>query len=129
MKPNPKRVLDRLSSVLHAWATIRSEETFAGMSLAQFREAVQPSLAARERLALHQSQAEAAAAQRDEADEATMELVRRLIAGVLAHEKEGANGEMYKVLGYVLANRRNSGLTRRSREVEPDTGQPLKAAA
>lgn len=126
MKNSPKRVLERMNRVLHAWQTIRPTETFAGMTLEEFRLGVQASLTSRERLAEHQSQANAAIAQRNAADEATMLLIRRLVSGVKGHALEGENGEMYRVLGYILSNERASGLTRRTRDEEPVT--QLKAA-
>jgi hypothetical protein len=119
MKSSPKRILERLNRVLHTWQTIRPNETFAGMTLEEFRQGVQASLTSRERLAEHQSQANAAIAQRIAADDSTMVLIRRLVSGVKAHALEGENGEMYRVLGYILSNERASGLTRRTRDAEP----------
>jgi len=127
MKHSPKKVLDRLNRVLHVWQTVRPNETFAGMTLEQFRSGVQASLDARERLASQQSLVAAAIAQRMEADKATMVLVRRFVSGVKAHALEGENGEMYKALGYVLSNERASGLTRRNRDTS-SVITPLKAA-
>ena len=79
-------------------------------------------------MGLTQRQADAAIAERNSADTVTMGMIRRVVSGVKAHELEGENGEMYRVLGYVLANERASGLSRRLRTPESTSTVALKAA-
>jgi hypothetical protein len=118
MNAGAKVVLDRLTRLLQAWETIRPNETFAGLTLAQFREAVQPSLDARARVTELRSQLNQAVNDREASDETTYGLTLRAVSGVKA--LEGPNGSMYKDIGYKLARDRESGLTRKVKPPQPE---------
>jgi hypothetical protein len=115
MKKNPKRVSDRIERVLVAWQSIRPNETFAGLTLAQFRALAEASLEPRARIAELKSRLRAAAAERDQADLRLVETMHRIVATVQAHPDEGRNGALYRALGYVTDHQRKSGLKRRRR--------------
>ena len=116
--PSAKLVFDRLNRVISAWESIRPNEVFAGMTLAQFREAVQPSLSARTRLEDLRNQVSALVEERADLDESSYALLRRVVDQVRGHE--GDNGQMYKTIGYTTARNRESGLTRKSRDASSE---------
>ena len=119
MSHNPKRVAEKLQTMISAWETLRPTKTFAGMTLEQFKAKVQPSLAAREQLSLLQSQAEDHRATRHDSDSASMELVQLVVNSVKGDPEEGETSGLYSAMGYVPKNQRRSGLTRKSQSTPP----------
>jgi hypothetical protein len=49
LSKNPGRTIRRIASAASAWENLASGETFAGMTLSEFKQAIEPSFAARER--------------------------------------------------------------------------------
>jgi hypothetical protein len=117
MKHSPKTVLERINKVIAAWEALRPQSTFAGMTLAEFRDAVRPSLESRSRLTEAKNIVSASVALRDDADGNTVEFIKRVIAGVKADGTAGEDSEIYKTMGYVRSSDRQSGLTRVNRAV------------
>ena len=116
---NPKRVANKLQNVISAWETLRPTKSFAGMTLAQFKAKVQPSLVVRENLSTLQSQAEEHRAQRHESDSASSELVQFVVNAVKGDPEEGETSGIYAAMGYVPKNQRRSGLTRKGLTATP----------
>lgn len=104
----------RLTTVLEAWSTLRPTKSFAGMTLAEFKAAVAPSLEARARLALAKQQIAETIVDRANADRHTKPILDRVVAGVIANEPEGRDSALYAALGYIRGSDRSSGLTRRT---------------
>ena len=48
MAQNPKDNLEKIKRILNAWETLAPAKSFGGMTLAQFKATVQPSLDARD---------------------------------------------------------------------------------
>lgn len=119
MSYNPKAAAERLEEVSHAWETLRPNKSFAGMSLTAFKSQVQPSFDARQRLAQLDSEATAAMATRDLADEASNAAALLVVNAVRGDPGEGENGELYAAMGYVRKADRRSGLTRRTQPNPP----------
>lgn len=117
---------ERLAKIVAAWENLRAEKSFAGMTLAEFKAAVQTSLEARERVEALRSQLVATREQRDEADRRNLELFKRVVAGIKADAGEGENGELYASVGYVRPDERRTGLTRKRGSTAANP--PLKAA-
>ena len=126
MKVKAKFVQSRLNRLLQAWETKSPEATFAGMTIGQFREAVQPSVGHRERLVELRSQLAQTVGARATADENTSELIKRVIGAIVA--TEGSNGSMLRDIGLKAARERQSGLTRRKGDGESPVTLPLRAA-
>jgi hypothetical protein len=109
---NPKIVEDKLQTILQVWASLRPDSSFAGMTLAQFTAAVQPSLDRRAEIDDLNTQLVAKQDQRDAADETSLETYKKVVNGVRA--VEGENSSVLEALGYVLAKERKTGLTRKA---------------
>jgi hypothetical protein len=124
---NTTRITKQLTTLIEVWTELRPTKSFAGMTLAEFKAAVAPSLDARARLDAANKQAEEAIVDRDNADQTAAVLLDRMIAAFVAEEEDGYNGVLYAKLGYVRKNDRASGLTRRS-NVDATAPATLKAA-
>jgi hypothetical protein len=114
MKTNPKRVEKRLKEVIAAWESVRPAKTFAGMTLEQFKTAVQPSFAARDKVTELENQIQAMRTERTAADDESFNIIERVVGGVKADPDESGDGGLYRAMGYVPRSARRSGLTRRS---------------
>ena len=121
MMHNPKRVADKLQSVINAWETLRPTKTFAGMTLEQFKAKVQPSLDTRSSLTALQSQATDHRTQRQLSDDDSLQVAQLVVNSVKGDIDEGENGSLYAAMGYVTKNARQSGLTRKGQTTPPTT--------
>jgi hypothetical protein len=109
---------DRIVRTQSAWATLRPQKTFAGMTLAQLQEKVAPSLAARAIIARLENELIAAQNQRDDADAASLEAIQFVVNAVKGDPEEGEDGELYEAMGYVRKSERKSGLSRKAKATE-----------
>ena len=82
MSYGPQKNIDRINLVTRAWETLRPTKTFAGLTLAQFKTKVKPSLDARTSMESLDHQMTAAADQRDDADAVSMDTVKLVVAAV-----------------------------------------------
>ncbi|MFA6961951.1 MAG: hypothetical protein WC205_14440 [Opitutaceae bacterium] len=112
---NPKKSEIRISKVLSAWETLRPAKSFAGMTLAEFKAKLQPSLDTRTAIAALDNQLIAGQNQRDDADKESLDAILLLVNAVKGDPAEGEDGEFYESLGYVRKSERKSGLSRGKR--------------
>ena len=117
MSYGPQKCLDRINLVTRAWETLRPTKSFGGLTLAQFKAKVKPSLDARATLESLDHQTTAAADQRDDADTAAMDTIKVVVSGVKGDPAETAKGELYEAMGFVRESERKSGLTRKKQAV------------
>lgn len=110
--PSPKQNEAKLNEVINAWKTLRSEKSFAGVTLAQFEAKIKPAFDARVAIAALESQLIAAQNQRDDADAIALGTIALLVNAVKGDPAEGEDGEFYEALGYVRKSERKSGLRR-----------------
>ena len=119
-RPNPQaapkkparsspHMLQRLEAVLDAWAEIAPGSPLANMSLEEFKAAVAPSQETREALRLAKANYSAGIAARYAADEATSQLIRRVINCVKGDDEFGDDCPLYRALGYIPATERRTG--------------------
>jgi hypothetical protein len=113
MPSAPKLALARITTVTKAWETLRPTKSFAGLTLAQFKAKVQPSIDARTSIATLENQMASALDKRDDADIASLETIGLVVNAVRGDPAETANGDLYETMGYVRASERSSGLSRR----------------
>ena len=125
---SPKRNEDRISTLIEVWTKLRPTKSFFGMTLEEFKAAAKPSLDARSAADLAETNLSVAITQRDNADEALMPLVFRVVDAIVADKDEGRDGEFYKELGYVRRSERASGLTRGHRNNGVTQPELAKAA-
>jgi len=112
MAATPKDSLEKINAVTNAWETLRPDKTFAGMTLAQFKAKVKPSLDARAEIGTLESQLVAAQNKRDDSDAAAITAIQFVVNSVKGDPAEGEDGEFYEALGYVRKSERSSGLHR-----------------
>lgn len=118
---NHAQVKERLDEVLNAWTTLRPEKSFAGLTVAQFKQIVQPSYDTRASIASLEAQMTSEYNKRNDADEKAMLVLNRIVSGVKADPEEGDNSDLYKAMGYTRRSERSSGL-HRSKVAESDAG-------
>lgn len=114
MANNPKAVGEKLAKVLQAWEDLRETKSFAGMTLDQFKDAVKPSLDAREEITRLENLMVAQADIRDDADKVTMEKILEVVNAVKGDTTEGEDGELYEAMGYVRKSERRTGKTNKT---------------
>jgi len=122
--PNaPKESLDRINTVTKAWETLRPTKSFAGMTLAQFKTKLQPSLDARANIATLEHQMTSALDKRDDADAASIDAIKLVVNAVKGDPAETANGDLYEAMGFVRDSERSSGLSRRKTAAATTAGK------
>jgi hypothetical protein len=112
MPTHPKATEEKLLLAISAWETLRPAKSFSGMTLAQFKAKVQPSLDARASIATLENQLIAAKDQREAADNAALAATLLAVNAIKGDPDEGENGELYEAMGYVRKSERKSGLHR-----------------
>ncbi len=111
--PNaPKQVEDQLNQVLNAWNTLAPNASFGGMTLAEFKTKIQPSLDARAKINTLNDQLTAAQDARDDADVDTSNTVQLVVKGVVGDPNYGDDSDLYDAMGYIRKSARASGLSR-----------------
>jgi hypothetical protein len=116
---NQTRVIRRVDQVIAAWEQIAPTAEFAGMNLAAFRTAVKPSMDTRERLTELETTLRGTLAERAAADAATRDRLILVVNSVRGHPNHGENSALYRAMGYVPADEKRSGLTRRKAVTSP----------
>jgi hypothetical protein len=103
----------RLEQGEHAWESACPEQSFAEMTLAQFKQARQSCLEAKAKLAAAEAEWQAARKERNTIYEKVLELLQMVVNSVKGHPKYGENSAVYTAMGYVPKSERASGLSRR----------------
>lgn len=119
MPKSPKDIEEKMLKVLNGWKTLAPTKEYGGMTVAQFEDQVNKSLAPRQTLDTLEDQRLQALANRDAEDEITMGKIQFVVNGVLADPSEGPNSALYESFGYIRKEDRKSGLTRKKKEAEP----------
>jgi len=119
MSSNPKINGEKIAAVLQAWEDLRETKSFAGMTLAEFKAKIKPSLDARGAIDKLNNQMIAACDQRDDADVESMKQVLLVVAAVKGDITEGEDGELYEAMGYVRKSERKSGKTNKKKAAAP----------
>ena len=117
MSEGPAIVEKKINDIINAWESLRPAKSFAGMTLAQFKTKVQPSLDTRATITDLENKLTAAQDERDDADKISNAAVLQVVNGVKGDPAEGEDGELYEAMGYVRKSERASGLSRKT----PDT--------
>ena len=112
----PKQNDDKLAKALTAWTDLASTASFGGMTLLEFKSAIQPSLDARQVLKDLQEQMDVAETARDLADKTSLPKQQQVVAGVLADPNYGPDSALYEAMGYVRKSQRKTGLTRKGKK-------------
>jgi hypothetical protein len=108
----PKDNLEKFNRVITGWQTLAQEKSFGGMTLAQFKTALQPSFDIRTEIERLEDELTSAKTRRDAADKESLRRVQLVVNGVYGDPEEGPDGDLYESFGYVRDSERKSGLTR-----------------
>lgn len=126
MSDNPEAFNSKLVTVRKAWFEKAPSAIFGGMTLAQFDEAVKPSLAAREKIETGKEMIDTGTNERLDADVVSNEKVQLVVNGVKGDVAFGENSDLYEAMGYVRKSERASGLTHKKKQ-PPVVTPPAKA--
>jgi hypothetical protein len=110
-KPRPKEVKERLDRIINGWETLAPTKSFGGLTVTQFKAAVQPSYTVRQEILALDEQLNAKQAQRDSVDEDSMDSAELVVNGVIGDPTEGPDSALYESFGYVRKSEKKSGLT------------------
>ena len=124
MANNPKSIEAKIRQAISAFETIAPTKSFGGMTLDQFKTGVSPSLDKRATLAELNNQIMQVTNERDEADQISLGLIQRFVAGILADPTEGPNSSLIEAVGRVRKIERASGLHRAKKPGSTSSGSP-----
>ncbi len=113
MTYGPKETEDRLRRSIDGWERLNPDKSFGGMTLAQFKAAVEPSFSVRREIDETDTHLKSLQADREHADDASLSKLRLVVNGILADPDLGPDSALYEALGYVRDSDRKSGLTRK----------------
>jgi hypothetical protein len=119
MRKAPKDIKLKLDEVARAWELLAGSVTFGGMTLEQFKTAVQASYETRDALATLDKQITAMLNARHDADAESMDKVLLVVNGVVGDPNFGPDSALYEAMGYVRKSARKSGLTRKRKQSTP----------
>ena len=111
--PGPKVIEERLRKAISSWENLAPDKSFAGMTLDQFKAQTAPSFTKRDLIDDLETRIAEAINDRDAADEISLALLQRVIAGILADPEEGPDSTLIEGVGRVRQSERKTGLTRK----------------
>lgn len=103
---------DRIQRFRVAWRELAADESFGGMTLAQFEAATEPPLALRADIESLEKQLQGKKTSRSNADREAMELLDMVVNSVKGTPGFGPDSPLYRALGYIRKSERRSGLSR-----------------
>ena len=103
MQSKPKQNAGKIANAIQVWQSLRPDQSFAGMTLADFKAAVQPSLDARVAIDDLETQLIAKQDQRDAADEDSLLAIKRFVNGIKADPNEGDDSELLEAYKTISA--------------------------
>jgi len=113
MRINFAAVAEKVEQILRGWEATAPEQSFADMTLEQFKQALQPFFAAKAEYESINTQWDSAQQARVDTFPKALALATGVAASVKGHPKYGANCTTYAAMGYTTSGARSSGLTRR----------------
>ena len=117
MRINFVGIAEKVEQILRGWEATAPQQSFADMTLEQFKQELQPFFAAKATFEAINTQWDSAQQARVETFPKALALATGIAASVKGHPKYGANCTTYAAMGYTTSGARSSGLTRR-REAE-----------
>jgi hypothetical protein len=108
-----RTIVDRITVFRAAWRELAPEQAFAGMSLAEFEEAVLPPIVLREEILALEKQLEGKKTARLIADGQAAGVLDLVVNSVRGTRGYGPDCELYRAFGYVRKSVRRSGMTRK----------------
>ena len=118
MKISPKKMEAKIKEITTAWETLRPEKTFAGLTLAQFKDTVKASANTRTNIEALKDQLVAAQSLRADADALSHKTIQNVVNAVKGDTEESEDGELYEAMGYIRKSERKSGLSRGKKQTD-----------
>jgi len=115
MATAPKTIATDTQAIIDGWSELAPTATFAGLTLTQYKAAVQPSFDARAQITKLETDLKAAQDTRDQVDATTSSTNDKVVKAVVADANYGDDSALYERMGYVRKSVRASGLTRKSK--------------
>jgi len=112
MPVTPKHNEERINNVTFAWEQLAPGESFAGMTLLQFKNRVKASLDARTSIRSLEGQLASAQNDRADADAESNRVIALVVHAVKGNPDHGEDSALYEAMGYVRKSERRSGLRR-----------------
>lgn len=112
MPLSPTVVEEKITTTTSAWEDLRPVKSFADLTLAQFKAAMQPALDARTTISNLENLLSAARTARDDKDVEACDIIAKVVSAVVGDTEEGNDGPLYEALGYIRKSQRKSGLKR-----------------
>lgn len=100
-RKTPAAHLATIKKIISAWESMRPHMTFAGMTLDQFKAAVQPSFDKRTAIAEARALLRRLVPERNAEDRRSWKLIRMVVASVMSTPGETEDGPLYAAMGYV----------------------------
>ena len=100
-RKTPAGHLQTIKKIISAWESLRPDMTFGGMTLEQFKAAVQPSFDKRHAIAEARTLLRRLVPERNVADRRSWKLIRLVVNSVKGTPCEGDDGLLYATMGYV----------------------------
>jgi hypothetical protein len=119
---------EHLNAVIDGWEEHAADATFAGLTLAQFKAKVKPSLDARAAIVSLERQLDGTRVDRNNADVVSEAIANNVVNSVKGDPTFGENSALYASFGYIRKDDRKSGLTRAANNVVAAPSE-LKVAA
>ena len=119
MPINPKAISNHINAVIDGWEEHAADVSFGGLTLAQFKAKVKPSLDARATIETLERQLDGLRVDRDNADVVSGEVTDNVVNTVKGDPTFGENSALYASFGYIRKDDRKSGLTRAANNVVP----------
>ena len=113
MKTSMTTIERKIEQALRAWESNCPEQSFAEMTLTQFKQELQPYFDAKAKFAAANTAWDATRQEQTTACLKALELTKGVASSVKGHPKFGENSAVYAAMGYVPKSERSSGLTRK----------------
>ena len=107
---------ERRKHFIHAWRELAAEESFGGMTVAEFEAATAEMETVRKRIITVETTLTGLRMDRDRADQAARELFIQVAHGVRGNLSYGEDSALYRGMGYVRKSERKSGLRRKTKK-------------
>ena len=111
-------ITSRRERIRTAWSELAPAETFAGLALNEFVADTADSVTLREEIDATKAKLAGLYLQREHADAEARNIMQLVINSVRGNPVFGEDSALYRAMGFVPKSERDSGLTRRRRELQ-----------
>lgn len=121
---SPNITVEKLNKLVQAWQELAPDKTFGGMTLAEFKTKVQPSLDARASITDAATKMTDATTRRQMSDVDAQQLMQLVVNSIKGDPTVGDDSALYEAMGYVRKSERKSGLSRKGQRTAQPPAKP-----